>query len=159
MTTINVAIYGDEEGRYPLSKIDEKSFGRWAIETHQLLLAHSKLAKEKLLPRDSVTPAAKNALWNTFQALSGIPRDYENAAMATATSAAGVNSRVQWNAEWLKQIAQACAPDQTLQVLQRIRDARFQSLETCARARGSRRATCCATPLPSTSCRTGLGRL
>ena len=125
VTTINVTVYGDDNGRYPLFKIDEKSFGRWAIETLQLLTAHNKLAKEKLLPRDSVTPAAKNALWNTYPALSGIPRDYEDAAMATATSTAGVNNRVLWNAAWLKQIAQACAPDQTLQVLQRIRDVRF----------------------------------
>ena len=125
VTTINVTVYGDDNGRYLLFKIDEKSFGRWAIETLQLLTAHNKLAKEKLLPRDSVTPAAKNALWNTYPALSGIPRDYEDAAMATATSTAGVNNRVLWNAAWLKQIAQACAPDQTLQVLQRIRDVRF----------------------------------
>ena len=81
------------------------------IETLQLLAAHNKLAKGKLLPHDSATPAAKNSLWNTYPELSGIPRDYEDAAMATATSMAGVNNRVLWNAVWLKQIAQACAPD------------------------------------------------
>ena len=93
----------------------------------QLLTAHPKLAKEKLLPRDSVTPPARCALWNTIPALADIPQDYEDMAMAGATGVASVNARVQWNAEWLKKIARACAPDKTLQVLHAIRNLRWLS--------------------------------
>ena len=125
VTTVNVPVFGDDAGDYPLSSISERTFGRWATTVGQLLTAHPKLAKEKLLPRDSVTPPARCALWNTIPALADIPQDYEDMAMAGATGVASVNARVQWNAEWLKKIARACAPDKTLQVLHAIRDLRF----------------------------------
>jgi hypothetical protein len=54
VTTVNVPVYGNDD-KYPLNLIDRRSFGRWAIHADQLLSAHSKLAKEKLLPRDSIT--------------------------------------------------------------------------------------------------------
>ena len=70
-------MYGDDD-KYPLSLIDKRSFGRWAVHVDQLLAANSKLAKEKLIPRDSITKAAKEALWNTIPALAGVPKDYES---------------------------------------------------------------------------------
>ena len=82
VTTVNVPVFGDDAGDYPLSSISERTFGRWATTVGQLLTAHPKLAKEKLLPRGSVTPPARSALWNTIPALADIPQDYEDMAMA-----------------------------------------------------------------------------
>ena len=92
VTTVNVPVFGDDAGDYPLSSISERTFGRWATTVGQLLTAHPKLAKEKLLPRDSVTPPARCALWSTIPALADIPQDYEDMAMAGATGVASVNA-------------------------------------------------------------------
>ena len=124
VTTVNVPVYGNDD-KYPLNLIDRRSFGRWAIHVDQLLSAHSKLAKEKLLPRDSITEAAKEALWTIVPSLAEIPKDYEDESMASATSAGAVNNRVKWNSDWLKKIAHACAPDTALQILSAIREVRF----------------------------------
>ena len=90
--TFNVPVFGKDD-RYHLSQIDERSFGKWAIHVDQLLTAHPKLAKEKLVPRDSITEAAKAALWNTIPALASVPQDYEDESMADATTARAVNER------------------------------------------------------------------
>ena len=124
VTTVNVPVYGDDD-EYPLNLIDKRSFGRWAVHVDQLLAANSKLAKEKLIPRDSITKAAKEALWNTIPALAGVPKDYESESMASARAVGTVSSRVHWNSNWLKKIAHACAPDTALQVLSAIREIRF----------------------------------
>ena len=83
VTTVNVPVYGNDD-KYPLNLIDRRNFGRWAIHVDQLLSAHSKLAKEKLLPRDSSTEAAKEALWTIVPSLAEIPKDYEDESMASA---------------------------------------------------------------------------
>lgn len=124
VTTVNVPVYGDDD-KYPLNLIDKRSFGRWAVHVDQLLAANSKLAKEKLIPRDSITKAAKEALWNTISALASVPKDYESESMASARAVGTVSSRVHWNSNWLKKIAHACAPDTALQVLSAIREIRF----------------------------------
>ena len=77
--TINVPVYG-RDAKFPASDISEVSFGKWAAHVRQLLIAHSTLAKTKLIPRDSITDTAKNALWNTYPALADVPRDYETPA-------------------------------------------------------------------------------
>ena len=60
--TINVPVYG-RDAKFPASDISEVSFGKWAAHVRQLLIAHSTLAKTKLIPRDSITdtvvPATK----------------------------------------------------------------------------------------------------
>ena len=122
--TINVPVYG-RDAKFPAGDISEVSFGKWAAHVKQLLLAHSTLAKTKLIPRDSITDAAKNALWNTFPALADIPRDYDNPAIATAATAANVAARVEWNNDWLVKITHACAPDTAVAVLSAIRKIRF----------------------------------
>ena len=106
--TVNVPVFGKDDP-YHISSIDKIQFGKWAIEVDQLLTAHTKLAKEKLILRDSITEAAKAALWNTIPALASIPQDYEDAAMPTATTAGAVNRRVNYHSQWLQQIAHACA--------------------------------------------------
>ena len=125
--TVNVPVFGKDD-RYHLSQIDERSFGKWAIHVDQLLTAHPKLAKEKLVPRDSITEAAKAALWNTIPALASVPQDYEDESMAEATTARAVNERVRYNSEWLKKIAHACAPDTALQILSAMVRIRLQTL-------------------------------
>ena len=122
--TVNVPVFGKDDP-YHISNIDKIQFGKWAIEVDQLLTAHTKLAKEKLILRDSITEAAKAALWNTIPALASIPQDYEDAAMPTATTAGAVNRRVNYHSQWLQQIAHACAPETPLQILASIRAVPF----------------------------------
>ena len=84
VTLVNIPVFGDSPG-YRLEYIDEHKLAKWAIEVKQLLKAHSKLAEEKLLPRDSITEAAVKAMWGCYPALAEVPSSYENEAMANAT--------------------------------------------------------------------------
>ena len=122
--TVNIPVYG-RDGTYSFEKLGERSFGRWATHVRELLTAHATLARAKLIPRDSILEAAKDALWNTYPALADVPMDYEIPSMATATSAAGVAARVQWHLDWLKKITHACAPSTSVEVLDAMRQVRF----------------------------------
>ena len=72
--TVNVPVYG-RDGTYSFDKLGERSFGKWATHVRELLTAHATLAKVKLIPRDSILEAAKDALWNTYPALADVRTD------------------------------------------------------------------------------------
>ena len=112
---VTVPIYG-KDSKYPKAKIGKHSFAQWAIDVKHLLKSYRQLAKEKLLPRDAITPSAMSALWMTLPGLETVPKDYPTAGMAAATSDTGVRQRIAWHENWLDQIIAACAPDSNLLV-------------------------------------------
>ena len=73
--TVNVPVLGKDDP-YHIFNIEKNQFGKWAIQVDQQLTAYPKLAKEKLILRDSITEAAKAALWNTIPALASIHKKH-----------------------------------------------------------------------------------
>ena len=83
------------------------------------------MAREKLLPRDAITPSAKKALWITLPGLENVVQDYPTAAMANTTTDTGICQRMAWHETWLDSIITARAPDNTLLVTAEITAIRF----------------------------------
>ena len=70
---VTVPIYG-KDSKYSKAKIGKHSFAQWAINVKHLLKSYHQLAKEKLLPRDAITPSAMSTLWMTLLGLEDSPK-------------------------------------------------------------------------------------
>ena len=121
---VTVPIYG-RDPKFPKHKINKNSFAQWAIDVKHILKSYRALAREKLLPRDAITPSAKKALWITLPGLENVVQDYPTAAMVNTTTDTGIRQRMAWHETWLDSIITACAPDNTLLVTAEITAIRF----------------------------------
>jgi hypothetical protein len=93
---VTVPIYG-RDPKFPKHKINKNSFAQWAIDVKHILKSYRALAREKLLPRDAITPSAKKALWITLPGLENVVQDYPTAAMANTTTDTGIRQRMAWH--------------------------------------------------------------
>lgn len=121
---VTVDVYG-ESAKWPLGKISTATFGAWALYMRNLMRSEPALARTRLIPRDSVSPAAVQALWATTPKLAELPRDYQDAGMATAATNARIQQRMEWHENWFDRIIQACAPEASVDVLEKMASIKF----------------------------------
>lgn len=124
VNVVTVEAYG-EHPKWPLAKISLATFSAWALYMKNLLRSEPALARNRLILRDSISPAAIRALWAVTPKLQAVARDYASDDMMSSTSAARVTARMDWHEQWLDRIIHACAPETSVDVLERMAAVKF----------------------------------